>query len=300
VFVGVVLTVAGYLVVTNWSDLRAITVEIGVPAALASAALALVGTVIIGQVWRVFLAGVGVRAPHSDVDEVFFVTQLGKYLPGSIWPVVAQMEAGRRWGAGRSTTLVASGLMLAMLTATGLALGVVLLPWSGGAGLRQYWWTSLFLLPLGAALHPKVLPWLLDRALRLIGREPAGVRLSGRATWLGAAWSLAAWLTLGLHVYVLIAALGATGWKALAAAVGGMALAWAVGLIIIPAPAGAGVRDTVLVLTLSPLVGQTAALTVALASRLILLCVDLLLAGLSLLVARRLGPDGRTPSSSTP
>ncbi len=292
-----VLTVAAYLVVTNWSDLRGITAEIGVLPVLGSTVLALVGTALICQVWRVFLVGVGVQAPQIDVNQVFFVTQLGKYLPGSIWPVVAQMEAGRRWGAGRSAMLVASGLMLAMLTATGLALGIVLLPWSGGAGLRQYWWTLLFLVPLGAVLHPKVMPWLLDRALRLIGREPAGVSLSGRAMLLGAAWSLAVWFMLGLHVYVLIAALGSTGWGPVGAAVGGMALAWAVGLIVIPAPAGAGVRDTVLVLTLSPLVGPPAALTVALASRLILLCTDLFLAGVSLLIARRLGRRGRISTS---
>ncbi len=291
------MVVACYLVVTNWSDLRTLTAEMGVMAVLASAVLAVVGTALICQVWSVFLAGVGVQAPATDVRQVFFVTQLGKYLPGSIWPVVAQMEAGRRWGAGRSTMLVASALMLAMLTATGLAFGIVLLPWTGEAGLREYWWTLLFLVPLGAVLHPKVLPWLLDRGLRLFGREPAGVRLGGRTMLLAAAWSVAVWVVLGLHVYVLIAALGATGWLSLGAAVGGMALAWAVGLIVIPAPAGAGVRDTVLVLTLSPLVGPTAGLTVALASRLILLCADLLLAGLSLLVARGLGPRGRISSS---
>lgn len=280
------LGVAAYLVINNWSELRAVTIEIGAGPMALSATLAVVGTALICRVWGSFLVGVGVRAERRDVDQVFFVTQLGKYLPGSVWPVVAQMEAGRRWGTGRSTMLVASSLMLVMLTVTGLGLGILLLPWASGAGLREYWWTTLLLLPLAALLHPKVTPWLLDRALQLIGRAPAGVRLSGRAMFAAAAWSIIAWCTLGVHVYALIAALGARGTAPLAAAVGGMALAWAVGLIVIPAPAGAGVRDTVLVLTISPFVGPTAALTVALASRLILLCADLLLAGLSLALAR--------------
>lgn len=257
-----------------------------------SALSAVIGTALIGRVWRSFLVAVGVRADPRDVHQVFFVTQLGKYLPGSVWPVVAQMEAGRRWRTGRSTMLVASALMLVMLTVTGLALGIVLLPWASGAGLRAYWWTVILLVPLAALLHPKVTPWILDRALGLIRREPARVHLRAGGMLRAALWSLLAWCVLGVHVYVLLAALGATGRAPLFAAVGGMALAWAVGLIVIPAPAGAGVRDTVLVLTISPFVGSTAALTVALASRLILLCADLLLAGLSLVAARR----GSSPS----
>lgn len=286
-FVVVVLAVASYLITVNWSDLRTISAQIGPLPVLGSALLGLVGTALIVRVWHAFLTGVGVAAPRSDVDQVFFVTQLGKYLPGSIWPVVAQMEAGRRWGAGRTTMLVASALMLVMLTVTGLGLGIALLPWSGDAGLRAYWWTVFFLIPLGVLLQPRVLPWLLDRLLRLAGREPAGVTLTGRAVLSAGGWSLAVWAVLGLHVYVLTDALGAGGAASLATAVGGLGLAWAVGLIVIPAPAGAGVRDTVLVLTLTPALGSAEALTVALASRLILLCADLVLAAACLLIARR-------------
>lgn len=262
------------------------TREIGAGPMLRSAVLAVVGTALIGRVWAAFLAGVGVRAAAPDVSQVFFVTQLGKYLPGSVWPVVAQIEAGRRWTADRSTMLVASALMLVMLTVTGLAMGIILLPWASGTGLQTYWWTTILLLPLAALLHPKVTPWLLDRALTLLGREPAGIQMRGRAMLVAASWSLIAWGVLGVHIYVLVAALGAAGVAALSAAVGGMALAWAIGLIVIPAPAGAGIRDTVLILTMSPFLGSTAALTVALASRMILLCADLLLAGLSIAIAR--------------
>jgi hypothetical protein len=58
-----------------------------------------------------------------------------------------------------------------------------------------------------------------------------------------------------------------------------MALAWAVGLIFIPAPAGAGVREAVLVATFAPQIGTPEALAVALASRVLLLLADVALAG---------------------
>ena len=116
VFAGVVLGVAGYLVVTNWSGLATS------PPRSASAR----GRLRPRWEWSVphlsarcgrpswSESGSGQRARR---EPGLLVTQLGKYLPGSVWPVVAQMEAGRRWGAGPKHHARSSGLMLAMLTA---------------------------------------------------------------------------------------------------------------------------------------------------------------------------------------
>ena len=97
-------------------------------------------------------------------------------------------------------------------------------------------------------------------------------------------WALVTWLGLGAHIYLLARPFGATGFAAFLAAVGGMALAVAAGILFIPAPAGAGIRDAVLVATLTPTINATNALAVALVSRAMLIGVDLLLAGLALLL----------------
>jgi len=105
---------------------------------------------------------------------------------------------------------------------------------------------------------------------------------------------------LGAHIAVLVGAFHGVGVRELAAAVGGMGLAWAAGIAFIPAPAGAGVRDTVLVLTLAPITGSPEALTIALASRALLLIADVLLAALGALARRRVGPDGPSAGPGGP
>ena len=45
-----------------------------------------------GLAWRAILAGLGSPLPVSAVPPVFFVAQVGKYLPGAIWPY---LEIGR-------------------------------------------------------------------------------------------------------------------------------------------------------------------------------------------------------------
>ena len=262
----------------NADDLRATVADLGLGAVIAAGVLGLAGTLLIGEVWLTLLRGLGVAAPRLDAARVFFVSQIGKYVPGAVWPVVAQMEFGRQWSTPRRTMLTANILMLSVLSATGLITGAALLPWSTDGGLGRYWWTLLLLPPLLLSLHPRTIPAVLDWLFRLLGREPLHARASGRSMLEATLWSFAVWLVMGLHLLAFVQALGVVGIGTASAAVGGMGLAWAAGLIFIPAPAGAGVRDAVLVATFAPHIGAAPALAVALASRVLLLVADVLLA----------------------
>jgi uncharacterized membrane protein YbhN (UPF0104 family) len=276
-----VLGVGAWLVLRSRADIERAVAELGVGVLCLAAVLGVAGTVLVGQVWFVLLRGLGVEAPRREMAAVFFVSQLGKYLPGSVWPVLAQMEFGHRWGAPRRTMLTANIMMLAVVAATGLTVGAALLPWSGGDGLSRDGWALVLLVPLLACLHPRTIPLAVDLALRVVGREPLGVRVSGRSMLTALGWGFVVWVVMGLHLLVMTRALGATPpAAAVTAAVGGMGLGWAAGLLFIPAPAGAGVRDAVLVAVLAAQIGVPEALSVALASRVLLLLADVLLAAI--------------------
>ena len=271
-----------WLVGRNADELREAVDDVGIATLSVSFVLAVLGNIATAQLWLALLRGLEVPVHWLEGNGVFFVTQLGKYIPGSVWPVMAQMELGRRWGAPRRTMLSANMLMLALVTATGLFTGAVLLPWSSSGGLDDYWWTLLFLLPVIAALHPRTIPAVIDKVLSLVGQEPLGVRVTNRSMLVAVAWAFGSWILLGLHLFVMTHALGAEGITGFAAAVGGIGLAWAIGLLFIPAPAGAGVREAVLVATFAPQIGTAPALAVALASRVILVLADVLLACLGI------------------
>jgi len=273
-----VLAIGTWLVWREADALASAADDLSLPRLAASGAVALVGAMLFERSWFALLRGLGVTVGQREATAVFFVSQLGKYLPGSVWPVLAQMRFGARWGVPRRLMFAANMLLIAAIVATGVAVGAVLLPWSSPDGLTRYWWLLLLLPPLAVVLHPRMLPTLLDRLLERVGREPTGARLSGRGLAVSLAWSVAAWIVFGGHVLLLTSAYESPDPAAVAAATGGIALGWAAGIAFIPAPAGAGVRDGVLVLTLTPLIGTAPALVVALASRVVILVVDVLLA----------------------
>ena len=180
----VVLVLAAVAVVVsrNWQAFIDSIHKIGVGGVALSLAAALVGVVGTYLQWRSVLIGLGVRFGVVEGARVFFVSQLGKYLPGSVWPVVMQMEAGRSRGANRKTMLAANLITVLLSVCVGVVLAGLLLPFSSPSALHRFWW-ALAALPLLLVLaHPRSLPFLLDLVLKALRRAPLGVQMTGSAT----------------------------------------------------------------------------------------------------------------------
>lgn len=245
--------------------------------------------------WRAALAAVGARLPVLACVRVFLPSQLGKYLPGSVWPVVAQSQLGQRYGIARTRMATGSLLALGLSVVVASAIGAVLLPLlagSGDTGLALTVVLAAAVVVGAACLHPRVLGPLLDRVLRLLRRPPVG-RLDGREIARAAGAAAVAWLLFGAHAALLTYGLGGRGLAPVIAVIG-LPLSSAAGILVVLAPAGAGVRETVLVLLLRGRLGTEAATALVLLSRGLLAAADLLAAavgaGTDGLMRRREGP----------
>jgi uncharacterized membrane protein YbhN (UPF0104 family) len=278
VLLAVVLLLAALVIARNRAALEDAFAEIGWGPMAVAGFLALLGTIALVGLWRALLRGLGTVPPLGEAWPVFFVSQLGKYVPGMLWPAVAQMEAGRRWGARRSVMLAANLLLLAVLASSGVVVGLALLPWSVGVTGVSWWaWVAAGALAL-VCVWPGLLTRVLDELFRVARREPPSLSVPPRAMAAAYAWAVVVWLLYGAQIAVLVLAVGGSGPDAWAASVGGMALGWAIGLVAVFAPAGVGVREAVITAALAPVVGRAPALAVALASRGVLALCDVVLA----------------------
>jgi uncharacterized membrane protein YbhN (UPF0104 family) len=111
------------------------------------------------------------------------------------------------------------------------------------------------------------------------------------------AWSWSSWVLYGLQIWLLATRLGAPPGRTVLLAVGGFAFAWSVGFVVVLAPAGAGVRDVLLIATLSSVLGTGPATAVALMSRALMTAGDLLTAGLAAVSSRPPRPPSRAPGT---
>lgn len=258
---------------------------------LALAPLLLAGVIGVASVamtlpsWRAALSAFGGELPWRPASRVFYVGQLGKYIPGSVWPLLAQMELGRAYGLAR-TQIAAGGLLQLGLSVLVTAIvGLAAMPL---AASLPVWETGLVVAAVVIGLvvvQPQVLTRLLTLGLRIIRRPPLPRAVRGSSVAISAGWSALAALGLAAQAALLANAFGAGITSSLLAG-SALLLATALGVLVVPVPAGAGIREAALVLLLHGRLGTAEATALALVSRLLLAGADGLLAAIGALLGR--------------
>jgi uncharacterized membrane protein YbhN (UPF0104 family) len=243
---------------------------------LGALSLVLLGLVATGLLWLRLMTTLDERLPLLDGLSTFFVGQLGKYIPGSVWSIGAQADLARRHTIAVRVTVTAGLLFLGIHVGTAVLLGSLALLTGGLDSPWPAWvsWAALLVAVVGLA----------PTTVRLAGRVAAGQQI--RFGWvdlvvviglMAVAWSAYAALTLLLPT---------TPWSHLPALGGAFAVAYAVGVVVVVAPAGVGAREAVFVLLLTPVVGVAPATALALTARLVHTCADALLAAVCWQLAR--------------
>lgn len=274
-FLAVALGFGAWAVIREWDAVVAGFARLSVPA-LAGSLVAVVAALLGAMLtWRTLLADLGSPLRLRPAAKVFFVGQLGKYIPGTVWPMLAQMEMGRDLGVPRSRSATAFFLMMPVQLATGLLVTLVTLGWD------RYGWLLLFIPLLLVLLEPKVVNAVIGFALRKLKRDPLERPLTRRGMLTALAWALAGWVAYGVHLYFVVPQGG------LVFAVGAFALSWCLGIMTFVIPAGAGVRELAMVAVLAPQLDRGSAIAVALASRIVIIAGDLICAGTAGIAARR-------------
>jgi glycosyltransferase 2 family protein len=287
---------------TLWRDREQVTAAMGaLDPWLAVLALLLGSTAMlqIGLAWRRALAIVGEQRPVVDTLYRYYVGQLGKYVPGGIWPVVGRAEMARRGGVGAGAAYSSTVLSLATTYLGAMVVALATLPFGLDGRGAQRW--VLVLLPLGVlALHPRAVDLAVRTIERAGGRRPAvaipawstSVRLLAR--------HVPAWLAIGLATWTLAAALGDAG--TLGNMLFATTLSWVVGFLIVPVPGGVGVREAVFVAAATSLPAGIAAAT-AVTARLAFIAVDLSGAAVTAALVRRrarVTGSGTAPREGSP
>lgn len=284
----VVLTVAGaaIAIVADYRAFVEAARQLGVASLLLALLASALNILLAGQAWRAVLADLGSRLGRVASARVFLVGQLGKYLPGSVWFLLAQMELAAEVGVPRQRSGSASIVNVVLSVTTALVTTLAALPFAPSFLPSGFWWVFLLLPVLVVVLYPPFLNRGLNLLLGYARRPPLEHELSAAGALVAVMWSALSWLAIGTQVYVLVLAVGGeAGLSLFLLCLGGYTLAWAVGFLTIVAPAGAGAREAALLLVLAPVLSPGRALVVVVVSRVLLTLGDLGLAGLSLVGA---------------
>jgi uncharacterized membrane protein YbhN (UPF0104 family) len=240
----------------------------------------------LGWMWGRLLLRRGYKVPRAQLVSWYYTGQLGKYVPGGVWAVVGRAEMAVRGGVPRADAYSVTGLsMFTTYSAAALcaALGS-LLSWERpiiGAAL---------LLALVFGLSVYAIAPLRQRLMGLLRKVTSGTNeLTAPKDMLALTIvQVPAWIMISLSTTITAHAFGAE--------VGVLhmffvsSLSWLIGFLVIGAPGGLGVRESIFTGLLSASIGTSTALSLAVASRMIFVSVDFLGALIFNVIARKLKP----------
>lgn len=273
----------------------------------ASALVVLAAYALLIAVWRFMLRSWGDRLSARDAARIWFVSNLGRYVPGKVWQIGAMGVMARNRGVSPAAAVgsslvinlvnLVSGFALVLITG-GDVLGISS---SDPALARRIAGVMVVLGLLAVALAPVALPVLARVAGRALGRRIELPRLPAAALWAAALGTFAAWALYGLAFRLFtLATLGTAtgGTSAYLAVYTGSYLAGYLALVV---PGGLGVRELVIVAGMQRLglAGEPAATVVAWASRLWLTVLEIL-PGVAFLVVGGGGAAEPTTTDDVP
>ena len=249
---------------------------------IASLLLGLSAMTLIGYLWTRMLVTRGHHAPPRSAMAWYFAGQLGKYVPGGIWPIVGRAELATRGGVPRSDAYAATGLsMVTTYLAAALAICIgSLVSWSyptaGFIGLAVL--ALGFMTFSNSTLRAKVLS-LLNRV-----SPRASALTEPRRLLVLTITHLPAWILMSLSTSVTASAFGAdigiTHMLFITSA------SWLAGFVVVGVPGGIGVRESVFTALAGTALNPGVAVSLALASRVVFIAVDLVGALLANIVAK--------------
>lgn len=262
--------------------------------ALASV-LMLLSYAILIEAWRRLLAEWSVSLQRLDAARIWLASNLGKYVPGKIWSILAMGALARARGASALAAGGSSVVMQVMSVVTGVAVAAAF-----GATSRGLAWLAI--LSAGALIGaiiaaPAVLPRAFGLLGSLTGRPVASPVVPRRAVWIAALTTIIAWLLAGLAFRAFCAAIG-VGSGPTSSYISVYAASYVAGFVALFAPGGIGVREGALVATMerAGLASAAEAAVIAVASRIWLTLLELLPGLIALALAPR--ADGESARST--
>ncbi len=228
--------------------------------------------------------------PVWTTIRVFMVANLGRYVPGKVWQIAGLAYLAKREDvqAGVATGAAILGQGIALLAAVLVGIGAL---FGANEVWREIGWLGM-VAGVGGALAiitvvvvPRLFRHVVAFWFRITRTDPPGEGLgSGNA---GLRWLILYVLNWGIYAtafWLLYLSFGE--WRTFLEVGPAFAAAYVAGYVVIFAPAGAGIREGVLVVLLQPVMAGENAFVLAVIARLWTTTVELILAAL-LAVGRR-------------
>ena len=232
----------------------------------------------IGWIWVTMIVARSHNVRHRNAMAWYFTGQLGKYVPGGIWPIVGRAELAVRNGIPRLDAYASTGLSLVTTYAAAVVtIGI------GAAATTGHRLIAISLVLAFAAFSQPSLRAAIIRVATRVSPSASSLTDPKRLARLTVV-HIPAWILMSLSTSVTATAFGAK--ISIADMLFITTTSWLAGFVVVGVPGGIGVREAVFTSLAGGIIGTPMAVSLALMSRVVFIAVDLTGALVSSVISR--------------
>jgi hypothetical protein len=250
--IGVIFLFLARNLYQNWGEIATYDWKINYYWLSFSFGLMVVSSFLLGLGWNLILRALGGSLAHPKALKIFFLSELGKYIPGRIWSMVGRVYLCKQQGIPISKTSASVVIQPVIQNVSGVLVFLLSLAfWSNTEWIGNFY-PVFFLVPAGLVLlHPAIVTKGLNFTLKKLKRNPVQLDLKYRdmlqilLLWCGL------WLLSGMVCYFLIIflyPLSLAHWLIVA---GIFSISGVVAFVSFLTPSGLGVMEGMLAFLLS-------------------------------------------------
>lgn len=268
---------AGREIAGNWQEVVNYQWQINWWLILLSVALHLFAFAFFSQDWCWLMRGFGHTVPLRHGFKIAYIANLGRYIPGRIWPIFGMVYVAKQMKISDSVAVASWGLALLFgmpPSFVAVFLATSIYPEMLSPDLRQYLGAALYLgmaVTFAVSLMLLIMPnrslALANFFLRMIKREAIHFHLTVSQAALVYFGYFFGWLSYGLAFFVFVHAVTLDPNLPVMVAIGAFILSYQIGYLAIFTPGGLGARELVMIAVLTPYLGPAGA-GIAIAARL--------------------------------
>lgn len=286
--IGIIFYFLGRGLLANWSQVKEYEWEFDYFLLGISFVLIILTYLAWVEIWRKLLKRSGHILNFKKMFKIWFLANLGKYLPGKVWAFLGMLYLLEKEGVAKSKGLSVAILAQALSVLSGLLVALLFLRYSY---YQRFFAQSpgvtvvILLVLVGIAVlvfYPKLLEGIINLALRILKKETIILNLKAKNILFILLLYCGSWFLSGFVFWVFIKSITPVSLGIYLSLTGAFAGSFSLGFLAFFAPGGIGVREGILVVLLSNFFPTPVAILISLLSRVWITLAEVLCSMLAL------------------
>jgi uncharacterized membrane protein YbhN (UPF0104 family) len=283
---GVVLIIFYFLLenlFSNWSQIKEYSWDFHYPLLIFSFVLVGLTYSVLVKIWNQILKQSGSTVSYSKMFKIWFISNLGRYVPGKVWQFLGMLYLLEKEDVPKSKGFSVAILAQSLSSMAGILVALAFLKHDLYRSIfSQNLWFLFILVAFVAGVaillfYPDLLQKLINLALGLFKKEKISLNYKPKNVLFYLLSYAGCWLLFGFCFLIFIKSIIPAPLEIYFGVTGAFAGSVTIGFLAFFTPGGIGVREGLLVALLSPYFSAPVATLIALLSRLWVTLAELLL-----------------------